>query len=276
MTMTTTATPTYRYIFLLPFFSPPRPRPATSYDMSDLDRPRCRLVIRISSSGRRRGPHIRQEPLHPGGGPKLNGIRDLLLRKRDVRGAHIHRDAVALLLRPKDLIARDRDHLPSLLILEEVAYRTRHRTELHEIETGIVRVAMRRAREEQQSRLVAKQVALHRKEERHALPVVVHRDFRGRVGFVEDSIRCRSRTRDLGEDDPRTLLRSNRFDSHAQPQRREVQVVDAVLHVHVAEDHPSPQTPKPLRNCSAVSPSSTCENVSKSETAEYSASCSSR
>src|SRR2546422_5293800 len=51
MTMTTTATPTYRYIFLLPFFSPPRPRPATSYDMSDLDRPRCRLVIRVSLHG---------------------------------------------------------------------------------------------------------------------------------------------------------------------------------------------------------------------------------
>src|SRR2546426_6987496 len=275
MTMTTTATPTYRYIFLLPFFSPPRPRPATSYDMSDLDRPSCRLVIRISSSGRRR-PHIQQEPLHPVGGPKLNRIRDLLLRKRDVRGAHIHCNAVALLLRPKDLVPRNRDHLPSLLILEEVADRTRHRPELHEKEAGIVRVAVRRAREEEKSRLVAKQVALDRAEKRHAFPVVVHRDFRDCVSFVEDSIRCRSGTRHLGEGDPRTLLGSQRFDSHAQPQRREVQVVDAILHVHVAEDHPSPQTPKPFRNCSAISPSSTCENVSKSETAEYSASCSSR
>src|SRR5207249_7664884 len=86
----------------------------TSYDMSDLDRPRCRLVIRVSSSGGRR-LHIQQQTLDPGGGPELDGIRDLLLRKRDVRGAHVHRDAVALLLRPKNLVPRDRDHLPSLL-----------------------------------------------------------------------------------------------------------------------------------------------------------------
>src|SRR2546426_895137 len=156
--------------------------------MSDLDRPSCARVIRISSSGRRR-PRVQQETLHPRGGPELNCIGNLLLRKRDVRGAHVDRDAVVLLLRPEDLIPRDRDHLSPLLILEEVADGARHR---------------------------------------------------------------------------------------AQPQRREVQVVDAILHVHVAEDHPSPQTPKPLRNCSAISPSSTCENVSKSETAEYSASCSSR
>src|SRR2546428_14008936 len=109
--------------------------------MSDLDRPSYRLVIRISSSGRRR-PHIQQETLHPGGGPQLNRIRDLLLRKRDVGGAHIHRDAVALLLRPKNLIPRDRDHFPSLLILEEVADRTRHRTQLHEKEARILRVAL--------------------------------------------------------------------------------------------------------------------------------------
>src|SRR2546426_646721 len=160
--------------------------------MSDLDRPRCRLVIRVSSFGGRR-LHIQQQTLDPGGGPELDGIRDLLLRKRDVGGAHVHRDAVALFLRSEDLISRDRDHLASLLILEEVVDRTRHRTKLHE-----------------------------------------------------------------------------------KPQRREVQVVDAILYVHVAEDHPSPQTPKPFRNCSAISPSSTCENVSKSETAEYSASCSSR
>src|SRR2546426_3644864 len=201
MTMTTTATPTYRYIFLLPFFSPPRPRPATSYDMSDLDRPRCRLVIRVSSSGGRR-LRIQQETLHPGGRPELDCIRDFLLRQRDVRGAHVHRDAVALLLRSEDLIPRDRDHLPSLLILEEVADRTRHRTELHEKEAGIVWVALGRTREEEESRFVAKQMALHREEKRHALPIVVHRDFRGCVGFVEDSIRCRSGTRDLGEGDP--------------------------------------------------------------------------
>src|SRR5438093_5950619 len=274
MTMTTTATPTYRYIFLLPFFSPPRPRPATSYDMSDLDRPRCRLVIRVSSSGRRR-LRIQQETLHSGGRTELDRIRDFFLRERDVRGAHVDRDAVVLLLRPEDLIPRDRDHLPSLLILEEVADRTRHCAELHEKEAGIVRVALGRTREEEKSHFVSKQVALHRAEQRHALPIVVHRDFRGRVGFVEDSIRCRSGTRDLGEGYPRTLLGSQRFDSHAQPQCREVQVVDAILHVHVAEDHTSPQTPKPFRNCSAISPSSTCENVSKSETAEYSASCSS-
>src|SRR3989449_7731719 len=243
--------------------------------MSDLDRPSCRLVIRISSSRRRR-PHIQQEPLHPFGGPKLNGVCNLLFRKRDARGAHIHRDAVALLLCPKNLIPRDRDHFPTLLILEEVADRTRHRTQLHEKEAGIVRVALGRTREEEKSGLVTKQVTLHRAEERHALPVMVHRDLRGCVGFVEDSIRRGSGTRDLGEGDPRTLLGPQRFDSHAQPQRCEVQVVDAVLHVHVAEDHPPPQTPKPLRNCSAISPSSTCENVSKSETAEYSASCSSR
>src|SRR5438093_13640998 len=97
MTMTTTATPTYRYIFLLPFFSPPRPRPATSYDMSDLDRPRCRLVIRVSSSGGRR-LHIQQETLDPGGGPELDAVRDLLLRKRDVVCAHVHSCAVALCL----------------------------------------------------------------------------------------------------------------------------------------------------------------------------------
>src|SRR5207249_9717694 len=275
MTMTTTATPTYRYIFLLPFFSPPRPRPATSYDMSDLDRPRCRLVIRVSSSGGRR-LHIQQETLDPGGGPELDGVRDLLLRKRDVGVAHVHSDAVALFLRSKNLIPRDRDHLAPLLILEEVVDRTRHRTKLHEKETRIVRVALGRTREEEESHFVAKQVALHRAEKRHAFTIVVHGDFRGRVGFVEDSIRCRSGTRDLGEGYPRTLLGSQRFDSHAQPQRREVQVVDAILYVHVAEDHPSPQTPKPFRNCSAISPSSTCENVSKSETAEYSASCSSR
>src|SRR2546422_7634855 len=196
MTMTTTATPTYRYIFLLPFFSPPRPRPATSYDMSDLARPSCRLVIRISSSGRRR-PHVHQQPLYPFGGPKLNGICNLLFRKRDVRGAHIHRDAVALLLRPKDLVPRNRDHLPSLLILEEVADRTRHCAEFHEKEAGIVRVALGRTREEEESCFVTKQVTLHRAEKRHALPVVVHRDLRGCVGFVEDSIRCRSGTRDL-------------------------------------------------------------------------------
>src|SRR2546428_1612820 len=243
--------------------------------MADLARPSCRLVIRISSSGRRR-PHIQQQPLPPVGGPKLNGICNLLFRKRDVRGAYIHRDAVALLLCPKNLIPRDRDPLPSLLILEEVADRARPRPELHEKEAGIVRVAVRRAREEKKSGLVAKQVALHRTEQRHALPVVVHRYFRGCVGFVEDAIRCRSDTRDLGEGDPRTRFGSNRLDSHAQPQRPEVQVVDAILHVHVAEDHPPPQTPKPLRNCSAISPSSPCENVSKSETAEYSASCSSR
>src|SRR5712692_1550823 len=106
ITMTTTATPTYRYILRLPFFSPPRPRPATSYDMSDLDRPSCGLVIRISSSGRRRAD-IRQEALHPGRGPQLNRIRDLLLRESDIGGAHVHRDAVAFLLRPKNLIPRD-------------------------------------------------------------------------------------------------------------------------------------------------------------------------
>src|SRR5436309_1974842 len=174
-----------RYIFLLPFFSPPRPRPATSYDMSDLDRPRCRLVIRVSSSGGRR-LHIQQQTLDPGGGPELDGVRDLLLRKRDVGGAHVHRDAVALFLRSEDLIPRDRDHLASLLILEEVVDRTRHRTKLHEKEAGIVRVALGRTREEEESHFVAKQVALHRAEQRHALPIVVHRDFRGCVGFLED------------------------------------------------------------------------------------------
>src|SRR5256885_15857762 len=66
--------------------------------MSDLDRPRCRLVIRVSSFGGRR-LHIQQQTLDPGGGPELDGIRDLLLRKRDVGGAHVHRDAVALFLR---------------------------------------------------------------------------------------------------------------------------------------------------------------------------------
>src|SRR6266571_2847753 len=232
-------------------------------------------TLRISSSGRRR-THIRQETLEPGGGPQLNRIRNLLLRKGDIGGAHIHRDAVALLLRPKNLIPRDRDHFPALLVLEEVTDRTRHRTQLHEKEPGIVRVALGRAGEEEQSCLVAEEVALDRPEELHALPIVVHRHLGGCVGFVEDSIRCGSGTRDLGEGDPRTLLRSHRLEPHAQPQRSEVQIVDAILHVHVAEDHPSPQTPKPFRNCSAISPSSTCENVSKSETAEYSASCSSR
>src|SRR5438128_4183691 len=127
--------------------------------MSDLDRPSCRLVIRISSSRRRR-PHIKQEPLHPFGGPKLNGVCNLLLRKRDVRGAHIHRDAVALVLRPKNLIPWDRDHLPSLLILEEVTDRTRHRPELHEKEAGIVGGAGRRDREEEKSRLAPKHESL--------------------------------------------------------------------------------------------------------------------
>src|SRR5207249_10111643 len=100
--------------------------------------------------------------------------------------------------------------------------------------------------------------------------------FSGRVGFAEDTIRGRASTRDLGEGDARTLVCPSRLDPHPQSQRREVQIVDAILHVYVAEDHPSPQTPKPFRNCSAISPSSTWENVSKSETAEYSASCSSR
>src|SRR2546428_2763800 len=140
--------------------------------MADLARPSCRLVIRISSSGRRR-PHIQQEPPHPVGGPKLNGICNLLLRKRDVRGAHIHRDAVALVLRPKNLIPWDRDHLPSLLILEEVTDRTRHRPELHEKEAGIVRVAVRRAGGEKKSGLLAEQGALQPRVQPEARPLRV-------------------------------------------------------------------------------------------------------
>src|SRR2546430_13570581 len=49
-----------------------------------LDRPRCRLVIRVSSSGGRR-LHIQQETLDPGGGPELDGVRDLLLRSEERR-----------------------------------------------------------------------------------------------------------------------------------------------------------------------------------------------
>src|SRR5881296_882836 len=101
ITMTTTATPTRRYIFLLPFFSPPRPRPATSYDMSDLDRPNCELAIRISSPGRRRAD-IRQEALQPGRGPQLDRIRDFLLWEGDTRGADVQRNLVAFLLGPKN------------------------------------------------------------------------------------------------------------------------------------------------------------------------------
>src|SRR5207249_9705156 len=147
---------------------------------------------------------------------------------------------------------------------------------LHEEESGIVRIPLGRGREEEQPRLVTNQVALDRQKERHPLAIVIHRHLRARVGFFENPVRRGSGARDLGEGDPRTFLWPCGFDPHAQPQRREVQIVNAILHVDVSEDHRLPQTPKPFRNCSAISPSSTCENVSKSDTAEYSASCSSR
>src|SRR5207247_5202312 len=130
ITITTTATPTQMYIFFLPFFSPPRPRPATSYDMSDLDRRSCGLVIRISSSGRRRAD-VQQKALHAGGRSQLNRICNLLFGKCDIRGTHVHGDPIAFVLRPQDLIPRNRDHLPPFLVLEELADGTRHRAQLH-------------------------------------------------------------------------------------------------------------------------------------------------
>src|SRR2546422_4712585 len=151
--------------------------------MSDLDRPSYRLVIRISSSGRR-PHHIQKETLNPGGGPQLDRIRDLFLGKRDVRGAHVHRDAVALLLRPKNLIPRDRDHLPSLLILEEVVDRTRHRPELHEKEAGIVRVAVRRVWGGKKTGPVGEQDGRRRTEQRRSAPALVQLYFLGGGALV--------------------------------------------------------------------------------------------
>src|SRR5437867_10244351 len=104
--------------------------------MSDLDRPNCELAIRISSPGRRRAD-IRQEALQPGRGPQLDRIRDFLLWEGDTRGADVQRNLVAFLLGPKNLVPRDRNHLPPLLVLEKVTDGTGHRTQLYEKEDGI-------------------------------------------------------------------------------------------------------------------------------------------
>src|SRR5439155_1616055 len=133
-----------------------RPSAATSYDMSDLDRRSCGLVIRISSPGRRRAD-IQQQALHASGGPQLNRIRNLLFRKCHIRGTHVDGNPVTFFLGAQDLIPRNRDHLPPFLVLEEVADGTRHRAQLHEEETRIIRVAVGRGRKEEQSGLVAEQ-----------------------------------------------------------------------------------------------------------------------
>src|SRR5712692_8035665 len=122
--------------------------------MSFLNRPTCGRGLRISSPP---APcsHRGDERGDTGRGPQLDGIRDLLFRQGDVGGAHVERDALPFRLRAEDLVVRDRDHLPALLVLEEVAHRTRHGPELDEEESGILGIAFRGRRDEQKPRFAA-------------------------------------------------------------------------------------------------------------------------
>src|SRR3990172_4883055 len=273
-TMTTAATASHMYILRLLDLSPPSPRPATSYDMDDLAGRTGGRVIRVSSA-RGCASESFEKPPRPFRGTPLDGVGDLLFGKRDTRCAHVDRVALGLAFGAQDFVGRNGDDFRALPVLEEELDGARHRAELHEVERRILRVSIHRGGDEQEPRAVSKRLSGHGTQERDALPVMVHRDLHGHVLLGDDGISDLPRTCGGGKHDLGPGPRPGRHDPHLHPQSREAQVVHAIVRVHVAEDHRPPQTPKPLRNCSAISASSPWVKLSKSETDVYSARCSS-